>query len=116
MKSVTLQVVTSAFSFLSFYPVSSGTGQYVIGAPLFEKGTLTLENGKQFVVEALGNSPDNRYIQKARFDGKAFDRTWIGHDEIQKGGTLSFTMGSAPQKEWATSPEAAPTSMSRKAR
>lgn len=104
------------FSALGFYPVCSGTSQYVIGAPLFEKATLTLENGHRFVVEAAGNDAANYYVQDARLNGQPFDRTWIGHDEIQDGGTLTFTMGPAPQKEWATGPDAVPASMSRKAR
>ena len=35
----------------------------MIGAPLFQKATLRLENGSQFVIEAPANGPDNRYIQ-----------------------------------------------------
>ena len=104
------------FSALGFYPVCSGSGQYVIGAPLFQKATLKLENGSQFVIEAPANGPDKRYIQSARFAGKPFDRTWIGHDEIQAGGLLTFTMGPAPQKEWGTGPDAVPASMSRQDR
>jgi predicted alpha-1,2-mannosidase len=104
------------FSALGFYPVCSGSGQYVIGAPLFQKATLRLENGSQFVIEAPANGPDNRYIQSARLLGKPFDRTWIGHDEIEAGGRLTFTMGPTPQKEWGTGPDAVPTSMSRQDR
>jgi predicted alpha-1,2-mannosidase len=104
------------FSALGFYPVCSGSGQYVIGAPLFTKATLSLENGKQFVVKAPKNSPQNCYIQSARLGRKPFDRTWIGHDEIQNGGTLTFTMGPAPQKEWGAGPDAVPFSMSRQGR
>ncbi len=46
-------------SALGFYSVCPGTDQYVIGSPLFPKVTVTLENGKQFVVEARNNSPEN---------------------------------------------------------
>jgi putative alpha-1,2-mannosidase len=77
---------------------------------------LRLENGSQFVIEAPANGPDNRYIQSARLLGKPFDRTWIGHDEIEAGGRLTFTMGPTPQKEWGTGPDAVPTSMSRQDR
>jgi len=104
------------FSALGFYPVCSGSGQYVIGAPLFTKATLSLENGKQFVVKAPKNGPQNCYIQSARLGRKPFNRTWIGHDEIQNGGALTFTMGPAPQKEWGAGPDAVPFSMSRQGR
>ena len=34
------------FSSLGFYPVTPGSNQYIIGSPLFDKGTINLENGK----------------------------------------------------------------------
>jgi len=47
------------FSALGFYPVTPGTTQYVLGSPLFDKVTMTLENGKQFTIQADNNSADN---------------------------------------------------------
>ena len=35
------------FSALGFYPVTPGTDEYVFGSPLFNKVTLTFENGKK---------------------------------------------------------------------
>lgn len=35
------------FSSLGFYPVSVGNNEYAIGAPLFKKVTISLENGKK---------------------------------------------------------------------
>lgn len=40
------------FSASGFYPVCPGSGQYVIGAPLFKKITVKLENGKEVVINA----------------------------------------------------------------
>ncbi|MEJ0105567.1 MAG: glycoside hydrolase domain-containing protein [Bacteroidota bacterium] len=34
------------FSALGFYPVTPGTDQYILGAPLFKKVTIELTNGK----------------------------------------------------------------------
>ena len=34
------------FSAMGFYPVTPGVDEYVLGAPLFKKITVTLENGK----------------------------------------------------------------------
>ena len=39
------------FSAMGFYPVCPGTSQYVIGAPLFKKITLMLENGNKVVIQ-----------------------------------------------------------------
>ncbi len=35
------------FSALGFYPVTPGTGEYVLGTPLFGKATLTMPGGKR---------------------------------------------------------------------
>ncbi len=52
------------FSAFGFYSVCPATNQYVIGAPLFKKATLTFENGKQFVIQEPENSQENKYAQK----------------------------------------------------
>ena len=47
------------FSAMGFYPVCPGNPYYVIGSPAFEKMTIRLENGKEFVVKA--------HVEKGRF-------------------------------------------------
>ncbi len=100
------------FSALGFYPVCPGTGQYVIGSPLFDKVDLQLPNGRTFTIEAKGNRLDHPYIQSARLGGKEHTRTWISHEEILKGGTFTFDMGKEPNKSWGTGADAAPYSLS----
>ncbi|MCX6326574.1 MAG: GH92 family glycosyl hydrolase [Bacteroidia bacterium] len=101
------------FSSMGFYPVCPGSGEYVIGSPLFEEVTLTLENGKIFTVKALNNSAGNVYIQSAILNGKPFERTFIRHDEIFMGGVLEFTMGALPNKTWGTAYPKRPYSMTK---
>ena len=45
------------FSAIGFYPVCPATNQYVLGAPLFRKITLRLENGKEFDSSAKHGGP-----------------------------------------------------------
>jgi predicted alpha-1,2-mannosidase len=101
------------FSALGFYPVTPGSGEYVLGSPLFERVILSLENGRRFVIEASGNSRENIYVQKTKLFGKSLERNYILHDEILKGGQLLFKMGSYPEKGRGTDEEAYPYSMSR---
>jgi predicted alpha-1,2-mannosidase len=101
------------FSALGFYPVCPGSGQYVIGGPLFEKAVMTLENGKTFTIEAKNNSSQNRYIQSAKLNGKSTQKTYLEHDQILNGGTLKFKMGSQPNLNWGVGADNAPYSMSR---
>ncbi len=101
------------FSAMGFYPVCPATDQYVLGAPLFKKITLTLENGKRFIINAPANSGQNKYIQTAQLNGAAYDKNWLGHFDIQKGGTLNFIMGATPATSRGISDGAFPYSFSR---
>jgi predicted alpha-1,2-mannosidase len=100
------------FSALGFYPVCPGTDQYVIGTPLFAKATLTLENGKKFVIEAKNNSKDNYYIKDAKLNNKAYSKNYITHESILKGGKLQFEMSGIPNKKRGTNKEDLPYSYS----
>ena len=86
-------------SALGIYSVCPGTDQYVLGSPLFPKVTITLENGKKFVIEAAGNSHDNVYIRRATLNGKVYTHNWIRHEDIMNGGVLRFEMSSQPAYE-----------------
>lgn len=83
-------------SALGFYSVTPGTGEYVMGSPLFKKITINLENGKKFVIDAPLNSEKNIYIQKAMFNGETYSRNYLLHSDIVKGGTLRLEMGEKP--------------------
>ena len=89
------------FSSLGFYPVTPGSNQYIIGSPLFEKATITLEDSKQFTVQANGISAKNFYIKSATLNGKVLDRSYLYHQEITSGGTLVFEMTNTPSA-WGT--------------
>ncbi|SEG88076.1 alpha-1,2-mannosidase, putative [Nonomuraea solani] len=98
------------FSALGFYPLQMGSPSYAIGSPLFKKATLHLEGGKKLVVSAPGNSALNVYVQGVKVNGKAYDKTYLPHDLIAKGGELEFTMGPRPSR-WGTGAGAAPPSI-----
>jgi predicted alpha-1,2-mannosidase len=100
------------FSALGFYPVTPGTDEYVIGSPLFNKATLTFENGKKLVIDAPGNSKDNVYIQDIKFNGKKINNNYFRHGELLKGGAIIFRMGPQPEKNRGVSEGAYPYSMS----
>lgn len=59
---------------MGFYPVCPATDQYVLGAPLFKKVTVTLGNGKQLIINAANNSEQNKYVQSIQFNGKPWDK------------------------------------------
>jgi predicted alpha-1,2-mannosidase len=101
------------FSALGFYPVTPAVGQYVVGAPLFQHATVYLENGKQLRINAPGNDAGKRYIRSAKLNGRAFQRNWLGHDEILRGATFDVEMSAQPNQQRGIAPADAPYSFSR---
>jgi predicted alpha-1,2-mannosidase len=100
------------FSSLGFYPVCPGTDEYVFGAPLFDKVTMQLENGNQFVIKAPGNSKTNLYVNDIQLNGKVYNKNYIKHNALQAGGELIFNMSKTPNKTRGTKAESYPYSMS----
>lgn len=96
-------------SSMGFYPVVPGDATYAIGTPLFEKITLNLDNGKKFTLLAPGVSAQNRYIQKANFNGRAWPRSWLPHQMFVDGGTLELTLGEQAS-DWASTAPNLPVS------
>ena len=86
------------FSAMGMYSVAPGTNQYVLGAPLFKKITLKLENSKTFVINAPNNSAENLYVQKAKLNGKTYTKNYLNHIDITNGGIFDLKMSSEPNK------------------
>lgn len=99
------------FSAMGFYPVCPGSGEYVFGAPLFNKITLQLENGKEFVIQAENNSKENLFVNDIQLNEKPWDKNYITHETILKGGNLKFEMTSKPNKNRGIEKESYPYSM-----
>lgn len=101
-------------SALGIYSVCPGTDQYVIGSPMFQKATIKLENGNEFVIEAENNSPDNVYITDAQLNGKTYSKNWITYNDIIKGGKLHFKMRDKPDYNRGIADDDIPFSVSKK--
>jgi predicted alpha-1,2-mannosidase len=84
------------FSMLGFYPATPGIPVYDIGSPVFDKATIHLKNGKDFVILAHNNSPTSKYVQSIKLNGRRLDQVWFRHAEIANGGTLELVMGDVP--------------------
>ena len=90
------------FTALGFYPVCPASDYYVIGSPAVKKAVMHLSNGKKFTMLAENLSDQNIYVQSAKLNGKNWDRPFLPYRELKSGGTLIFTMGPQPNKEWGT--------------
>ncbi|MBP3316936.1 MAG: GH92 family glycosyl hydrolase [Alistipes sp.] len=100
------------FSALGFYPVCPGSDQYIMGAPLFKKATIHLENGKTFEIEAPENSASNYYIDAMKLNGKNYTRNYITHGDLMKGGKMSVKMSDKPNTKRGTDKADRPYSFS----
>lgn len=99
------------FSAMGFYPVSPGDLSYAIGAPQLPEISLNLANGKKFTVKANKLSKKNKFIKSARLNGKLLNRSFITHDDIINGGTLTFVMSNKPNEHWGVEAKNRPASM-----
>lgn len=88
------------FSAFGFYPVDPISGRYEIGSPLFPEAKLHLGNGKTFTIITHNAGEENPYIQSIHVNGKPYDKSYITHQMIMQGDTVSFEMGNQPGPVW----------------
>ena len=97
------------FTGLGFYPVTPGSGQYVIGRPFVDRAVLNLPNGRHFTVSTSGRGD---YIGAVTLNGRPLGRVYILHSDIEAGGELHFTMQARPNTHWGVARADRPYAMS----
>jgi len=86
-------------SALGFYSVTPGSGEYVLGSPMFKKITINLGGSKKFVIDASANDKEHLYIKSATLNGNTYTRNFLSHSDIIKGGSFKLEMDSKPNFE-----------------
>ncbi|WP_417941129.1 GH92 family glycosyl hydrolase [Flavobacterium sp. RS13.1] len=89
-----------AFHMMGLYP-NAGQAYYLLNTPLIKEITLQLEEGKIFKIVTKKMSEKNKYIKTASLNGKPYNKAWMTHEDIAKGGELIFEMDSKPSA-WGT--------------
>jgi predicted alpha-1,2-mannosidase len=102
------------FSAMGFYPVTPASDQYVLGAPLFKKVTLSLEDGKKVIINAPANSDKNKYINTMTFNGVPYDYNWLSHKALMQGAIINLGMSDVPNKSRGIKDKDFPFSLSGK--
>jgi len=97
------------WSALGVYPMTPGTADLALGSPVFPRAQITLASGRTLSILGAGAAPGAPYVQSATWDGRRWDGAYAPLASLTSGGTLRFTLGSAPSR-WATGPDAAPPS------
>ena len=85
---------------MGFYPVTPGEPVYAITSPVFTEVVIAVPGG-QFKVVAPASSKVNKYIQRAELNGKPLNTSFITHEQIMAGGTLTLELGPKPNRKWA---------------
>lgn len=98
------------FSSLGFYPVCPGSDEYVIGAPLFEKATIHLENGNKVEINSPNNNHNTRYIDKMKLNGEDYTKNYFRYSDLIKGAKIDITMSEEPNKDRGVNKSDAPYS------
>lgn len=80
------------FTTLGFYPVNPADGTFVMGTPQVKKAVIHLPNEKEFKIEALNFSAQNRYTTAQLLNGIPLKKPELNFQEIRNGGHLEFEM------------------------
>lgn len=89
---------------VGIHPICPGDTRYEITSPVFKTAKIMLDTvyskAKYFTIKTVNNSKQNVYIQHALLNGKAYDKCYIDHYDLMKGGILELFMGSKPNVNW----------------
>ena len=100
------------FSALGFYPVCPASNQYALGAPIFKKAVLNLQNGKKVEITADKPSTDNCYVKNMRVNGKAYNHNYLDYTTLTNGAKINYSMSDTPNMNRGITPADAPYSLS----
>ncbi|WDF54015.1 GH92 family glycosyl hydrolase [Mucilaginibacter sp. KACC 22063] len=87
----------AVWSIAGLYPVNPASGQYMFGSPSVDEVSFNTPAGK-FLIKAKNNSKQNVYVQSTTLNGKPYNKNYITHQDLLKGGVLEFTMGPNPKR------------------
>jgi predicted alpha-1,2-mannosidase len=88
----------AVWSIAGLYPVNPASGQYMFGSPSAGEVNILTSSGK-FTIKAINNNKKNVYIQRVKLNGVLYNKNFITHQQLLKGGILEFIMGPTPAKQ-----------------
>ncbi|MEU3509308.1 lectin [Streptomyces longwoodensis] len=100
------------WSALGMFPQTPGTADLALGSPVFPQAVVTLPSGRTLTVNGTGAADDAPYVQSATWNTDAWNNAYAPATALTSGGTLTYTLGTAPDTGWASGASAAPPSYS----
>ena len=77
----------AVFTMLGLYPDCPGEPYYTLTAPVFDRAEIDTDGGT-LVIEKRGEG----YIRKMTLGDKPLTKYRVGHDELLRGGKLTFEL------------------------
>ncbi len=94
---------------LGMYPLYPGRAELVLGSPLFENVTVTRPGGS-LAIHANGAEMGAPYVTAFSVNGRSSTQPWLPPFFAVSGGTLDYTLSTAPNKAWGAKPDDRPPS------
>lgn len=98
------------YAAIGLYPLTPGSGTYVITAPRFEVTTIDVGGGARLVINGHRNDPDACYIHAVRVDGEPWTKTWIDIERLRRGAVIDVQLELTPGS-WGTGAADVPPSL-----
>lgn len=93
----------SALMSIGLFDVQGGVAEnpdWELTAPMFDEITIALRDGKTLIIRTQRSSPQDCYIQSARFSDAPVSGFAIPSAALLAGGLLEIELGERPNKRW----------------
>lgn len=84
------------FAALGLYPLCPSVGEYVLASPSVDRAVIHLENGNDLEIVCHGQGSENVYVTSVSQNGRSISSSYITHDSIMSGGSVSFSLSHLP--------------------
>jgi predicted alpha-1,2-mannosidase len=89
------------FAGIGMFPQVPGRAEMLLGSPIFTRVVIKRGNGVEMDVNA--NSTDT-YVQSVKLGRVTLGKSWLPESFVQRGGSVTFTLGPTANTTWATAP------------
>ncbi|HKS98873.1 MAG TPA: GH92 family glycosyl hydrolase, partial [Rugosimonospora sp.] len=98
------------WSALGMFPETPGTANLALGSPVFTQAQISLATGNTLTITGNGAADNAPYVQDLTVNGNIWNNAYAPSTLLSSGGTMTYTLGTAPNTSWATDTTAAPPS------
>jgi len=84
------------FAAMGFYPLDPVSGNYLMVSPLFDSIKIKLPGNKLFEIICHKKNSEDEYITAVKWNGRIYDKNYLQHSSIVKGGKLEIWLQNKP--------------------